>query len=116
MVKELNSENFKQEVVDNKLEGKTPFVLVDFFATWCGPCQMMGPVIEELDKDLNNQFPGKISVAKLDIDVSSDIAQEYNVMSVPTLIIFKKGKEVYRSTGFTHKEVLKNAVSGIINQ
>lgn len=72
--------------------------VVDFYATWCGPCKMFGPIFEETS---NNS---KITFIKLDVDKSSDIAREYGVMSIPTIILFKDGKEVKRHTGFMSKE------------
>lgn len=119
MIKDLKSESFKQEVLNNKLENRTPFILVDFFATWCGPCRMIAPILEEIDADISNEsheFHNKISIAKVDIDESSDIATDYSVMSVPTLIIFKEGKEVHRITGFTSKQELMHVLSYVINE
>lgn len=91
----LKSENFEEEV----LKSEKP-VLVDFYADWCGPCQMMGPIIEELATELE----GKAKVGKINVDENPDIAVEYNVMSIPTLIIFKKGKEEKRLVGLRDKE------------
>ncbi len=91
----LKSENFEEEV----LKSEKP-VLVDFYADWCGPCQMMGPIIEELATELE----GKAKVGKINVDENPDIAVEYNVMSIPTLIIFKKGKEEKRLVGIRDKE------------
>ena len=79
----LSTENFEKEV----LKSEKP-VLVDFYADWCGPCNAMAPVIEELATELD----GKAKVGKINVDENSDIAVEYNVMSIPTLIIFKNGK------------------------
>lgn len=72
--------------------------VVDFYATWCGPCKMFGPIFEEVAKESNINF------VKLDVDKSSDIAREYGVMSIPTIILFRNGKEVNRHTGFMSKE------------
>lgn len=93
----FESNNFKQEV----LKSEKP-VLVDFYADWCGPCQMMGPVIEKIAEELD----GKAKVGKINVDENPDVAVEYNVMSIPTLIIFKEGKEVKRFVGVTDKEEL----------
>ena len=72
--------------------------VVDFYATWCGPCRMFGPVFEEVSKDEDFNF------VKLDVDKYSDIAREYGVMSIPTVILFENGKEVKRFTGFMSKD------------
>ena len=93
----LSSENFKEEVLNSEKP-----VLVDFYADWCGPCNAMAPVIEELAKELE----GKAKVGKVNVDENSDIAVEYNVMSIPTLIIFKNGKEEKRLVGLRDKEQL----------
>ncbi len=93
----LSSENFKEEVLNSEKP-----VLVDFYADWCGPCNAMAPVIEELAKELE----GKAKVGKINVDENSDIAVEYNVMSIPTLIIFKNGKEEKRLVGLRDKEEL----------
>jgi len=93
----LSSENFKEEVLNSEKP-----VLVDFYADWCGPCNAMAPVIEELAKELER----KAKVGKINVDENSDIAVEYNVMSIPTLIIFKNGKEEKRLVGLRDKEEL----------
>ena len=93
----INSENFEKEVLNSEKP-----VLVDFYADWCGPCNAMAPVIEELAKELE----GKAKVGKINVDENSDIAVEYNVMSIPTLIVFKNGKEEKRLVGLRDKEEL----------
>lgn len=93
----INSENFEQEVLNSEKP-----VLVDFFADWCGPCKMMAPIVEELATELD----GKAKVGKINVDENSDIAVEYNVMSIPTLIVFKNGKEEKRLVGVRDKEEL----------
>ena len=93
----INSENFEKEVLNSEKP-----VLVDFFSDWCGPCKMMAPIVEELATELD----GKVKVGKINVDENSDIAVEYNVMSIPTLIVFKNGKEEKRLVGVRDKEEL----------
>ena len=97
----LNSENFESEVLNANEK-----VLVDFYADWCGPCKMMAPVIEELAEELQ----GKSKVGKINVDESTDTATQYDVMSIPTIIIFKNGKEVKRFIGVRDKQELLNEV------
>lgn len=95
MAKVFTSENFEQEV----LKSDRP-VLVDFWATWCGPCRRQAPIIEELAEE-------GYAVGKLDVDQEMELAQKYQVMSIPTLIVFKNGEEAARLVGLTPKEKLK---------
>lgn len=81
-MKQIKSNEFQMEV----LESKVP-VLVDFSASWCGPCQMMGPVLEQMAAE----YEGKAKIVKVDIDESMDLAQKYQIMSVPNMIFFKEG-------------------------
>ena len=97
----LNSENFESEVLN-----ANETVLVDFYADWCGPCKMMAPVIEELAEELQE----KAKVGKINVDESTDTATQYDVMSIPTIIIFKNGKEVKRFIGVRDKQELLNEV------
>ena len=83
-------------------------VLVDFWASWCGPCKMVGPIVEELADD----FAGKVKVCKLNVDENTKTAQAYGVMSIPTLILFKNGKEVDRVVGFRTKADLAELLEG----
>lgn len=83
-------------------------VLVDFWASWCGPCKMVGPIVEELADD----FVGKAKVCKLNVDENTKTAQAYGVMSIPTLILFKNGKEVDRVVGFRPKADLAELLEG----
>lgn len=78
------------------------YVLVDFFATWCGPCKMLGPVLEEISKERLD-----LTIVKMDIDENQNLSKEYGIMSVPTLILFKKGEVVSKQYGFTPKPLLE---------
>ncbi|HDA7855967.1 TPA: thioredoxin [Staphylococcus aureus] len=85
---------------DSKVESGVQ--LVDFWATWCGPCKMIAPVLEELAAD----YEGKADILKLDVDENPSTAAKYEVMSIPTLIVFKDGQPVYKVVGFQPKENL----------
>jgi thioredoxin 1 len=76
-------------------------VLVDFFATWCGPCRMLTPILEEISEDRNS-----IKIVKVDVDECNNLAKTYGVMSIPTLLLFKNGNLVRKTTGFLPKEQL----------
>ena len=91
----LNDNNFQQEVLQSRIP-----VLVDFYADWCGPCQVAGPVLSELAEE----YEGKIKVGKLNVDEGQQTAAKYSVMTIPTVIIFKEGKEISRQVGFPGKE------------
>ena len=97
----VDDSNFAQAV----LQAKTP-VLVDFWATWCGPCRMVAPVVEELAEE----YEGRISFAKLDVDQNPKTAVKYGIMSIPTLLIFKKGEPISQIVGFRPKEELKRSL------
>lgn len=81
-------------------------VLVEFFAAWCGPCQMMSPIIEELEKEVKKTA----HIYKVDVDSESELANKYSVMSIPTIFIFKKGKIANQFNGVQKKEDLKKAL------
>ena len=102
----LTAQNFNDQV----LQAKIP-VLVDFWAVWCGPCQMQNPILEEFAREME----GKAMIGKVDVDKESDIAGQYNVMSIPTLIVFKDGKEVTRMIGVQTADTLKAEISKISN-
>lgn len=95
----VNRNKFKEEIQANNL------VLVDFFATWCPPCKAISKVVEEFAKENAN-----IKVLKVNVDDEQELAIEFNVMSVPTLIVIKDGKEINRSIGFTTKESIENLI------
>lgn len=98
MARIINKEEFENDVVKSE-----KLVLVDFFATWCGPCQMLAPVLEELSKE-NDDF----EIVKIDIDQERDLAIENRIEFVPTIVLFKNGKEVERMTGvFDKNEILE---------
>jgi len=81
-------------------------VLVDFHAEWCGPCKSLAPIIKELAKDVKD----KVRIIKIDIDKNQIIAQRYNIKGVPTLVLFKEGKVVWRKSGLQTKQFLRNII------
>ncbi len=85
-------------------------VIVDFWATWCPPCKILAPVFEELA----GEYEGKVKFAKLDTDEVRAVAQKYSIMSIPTLIVFKGGKEVERMVGALPKEALKEKIDALL--
>ena len=95
----FTDQNFEEQV----LKAEKP-VMVDFWATWCGPCQMAGPVVDELA----TEYSDKYVIGKLDVDANQKTAQTYGVMSIPTVILFKEGKEVARKVGFAGKPMYEN--------
>ncbi len=96
-VKHFDDANFEAEVL--KAEGK---VLVDFWATWCGPCKMQGPIIEELA-----EAHPDAQIGKLDVDDAPDTAEKYNIMSIPTIAVFENGEIVAKAVGVQQKEQLE---------
>ena len=97
--------NFQSEV----LESKQP-VLVDLWAEWCGPCRMVGPIVEKIAAD----YAGKLKVGKLNVDENSKIPKTYGVQGIPTLLFFKNGKDVNRIVGFQPEEKLKSSVESFL--
>ncbi|MFN3301698.1 MAG: thioredoxin [Patescibacteria group bacterium] len=99
MIRLLNKKNFKKEVLE---ESKIP-VLVDFYADWCPPCRVLSPILEELE----GKYQDKIKFAKVNVGEEQDLASNYKVISIPTLIIFKNGQEIKRMVGLLPKEDLE---------
>lgn len=102
---ELNSDNFKSEVLDSDLP-----VLVDFWATWCGPCRMVGPIVEELAED----YAGKAKITKVNTEENATLAGEYGVISIPTLLIFKGGQPVDQIIGAVPKNVIAQKLDAVV--
>ena len=101
MVKIVNSNEFNEEIKDG-------VVFVDFFATWCGPCRMLSPIIDEISDIIKD-----VKFIKVDVDVSNDVAQTYGIMSIPTLIIFKDGKIINKQIGLLSKSDLIEFINKI---
>ncbi|MCF7866569.1 thioredoxin [Candidatus Woesearchaeota archaeon] len=104
-MKKLTKENFKEEV----LQSETP-VIIDFYADWCGPCKMMGPVFEELSKE----YEGKLKFLKLDTETEQEIAGQFQIRGIPSISIIKGSEEIDRIVGFNPKEALKQKIDTIL--
>lgn len=102
---QFSDSNFESEVLKNSQP-----VLVDFFASWCGPCKLQGPIIEELAVELS----GKAKIGKMDVDANPETAGKYGIMSIPTIIIFKDGQPMAQLAGLQGKEILKQEIEKII--
>ena len=104
----LTDQNFEEEVIkSNSLPA-----LVDFWAPWCGPCKMLGPIIEELAED----FKGKIKIGKINVDENLETAGKYEVLGIPSLKFFKNGKIVGEMTGVQPKEILAEKIKEVIGE
>ena len=93
----ITVDNFEEEVLDSKIP-----VLVDFWASWCGPCRMLGPVVAEIAEEMD----GKIKVGKVNVDEEGELAARFGIMSIPTVMVFKNGEVTNTSVGFCPKEEL----------
>ena len=98
----LNENDFNDFIVKSELS------VVDFYATWCPPCKMLAPIMEEIGEQAKD-----FQVAKIDIDQAIEVANEYGVMSIPTLIFFKDGKEIQRLVGFRNKDEIMQEINSL---
>lgn len=105
MAMELNTANFESEVIKSDVP-----VLVDFWAAWCGPCRAIAPIVEQLSAE----YDGKVKIGKVNVDENRDLAQQYGVMSIPTLIFFKNGEKVDQVIGFTNKGDLEKKLTALL--
>lgn len=94
---ELSNNNFKNEVLEEK-----GITLIDFWASWCGPCRMLSPIVDEVAEEVEG-----IKVGKVNVDEQQELARQFNIMSIPTLVVLKNGQEIKRSLGFLPKEEVK---------
>ncbi len=104
---ELNDQNFKQEVEDFK-----GVIMIDFWAPWCGPCQVSGPIVEEVSENIKE----KAKIAKLNVDENNEIASKFGVMSIPTFIFIKDGKEIERKIGMQSKEEMIRKIEELLGE
>jgi thioredoxin 1 len=102
---DVDNSNFKKEVLE-----ANGFVLVDFWAAWCGPCKMIAPLVEELAVE----YKERLKVAKINVDANQELALQYQILSIPSLVIFKDGQEIDRMVGFIPKEALKRRIDALI--
>ena len=100
-IEKITNDNFKTEVLQSEMS-----VLVDFYADWCGPCKMLAPIVDEIAQENDD-----IKVAKVNVDENPNIALDYKVMSIPTLVVIKGGKEVSRSVGVVDKKEILEMLS-----
>jgi len=100
-MQDIKDSEFEDKVVKSELP-----VFVDFWAPWCGPCKMAGPVLEELSKD----YDGKVNFVKVNVDENQSMPEKYGVMSIPTTVLFKEGKEIARQVGFAGKQGFEDTI------
>lgn len=100
----ITSEQFEEKVLKNK-----KFVIVDFFANWCGPCKMLMPVLEEIDQEFD-----QVDIVKVNIDQDEELAKKFGVLSIPTLIFFSNGEEVEKTIGYRQKSQIQEIIKRFI--
>jgi thioredoxin 1 len=105
MALEITDKDFQEKVLDSDKP-----VLVDFWAAWCGPCRMVGPIIDEL----STEYEGKAVIAKMDVDQNQEFAAKYGVRNIPTVLLFKDGEMVNRQVGVAQKETYKEAIDSVL--
>lgn len=105
MAVELTDQNFDELVINSDKP-----VLVDFWAAWCGPCRMVGPIVEEL----SNDFEGKAIVGKVDVDANNEVAAKYGIRNIPTLLFFKNGEVVDKQVGVVPKPALAEKLNALM--
>lgn len=103
--KDITDKNFEEKVIKSELP-----VLVDFWAAWCGPCKMADPVLEEL----SDEYKDKVSVVKINVDENREKPAEYQVLSIPTTILFKSGEEIGRQIGFAGKQSYEDLIKKVL--
>jgi thioredoxin 1 len=105
MALEITDKDFQEKVLDSDKP-----VLVDFWAAWCGPCRMVGPIIDEL----STEYEGKAVIAKMDVDQNQEFAAKYGVRNIQTVLLFKDGEMVNRQVGVAQKETYKEAIDSVL--
>ena len=95
----ISNDNFTTEVIESEIP-----VVVDFWAEWCGPCKMIGPILEKLSED----YEGKLKVAKVNVDENGELAQKYSVVSIPMLLLFKNGEVINQQVGAVPRETIES--------
>jgi len=99
--------NISKEQWEQKVTNSDKAVFVDFWATWCGPCSVVAPIVEELAKE----YQGKVNFVKVDVDQNKELASKYNIFSIPTLVIFRNGQLVSQAAGAVSKESIRNYIN-----